>query len=73
MLRAFGPETDGFTDFLLPRVPGDTTDLATHDVTAALRACARALWRRDDADTTDTLNAAVGFDETAATAPYDAR
>lgn len=46
MIRAFGPETDGFTDFLLPRVPGDTTDPDTHDVTAALRAFARAAFGR---------------------------
>jgi len=41
MIRAFGPETDGFTDFLLPRVPGDTTDPQTHDAMTALRALAR--------------------------------
>lgn len=46
MIRAFGPETDGFTDFLLPPVPGDTSDPATHDVTAALRAFARAAFGR---------------------------
>lgn len=46
MTRAFGPETDGFTDFLLPRVPGDTTDPDTHDVMAALRALARCAFGR---------------------------
>lgn len=54
MTRASGPETDGFTDFLLPRVPGDTTDPDTHDVMAALRALARRAFGRGGGLTQDS-------------------